>query len=129
MKSILQKAQYTPFHHANPHKIVLGAYTNMSLDINLAQLRKALAKEDPFTLKEHTKLTSILMDEVMSESIKGLQSNNIKFVNEEDEVMYNRIQGKEIEKLLTYDPFSDFGMEKDSQFDQVSKYGIFCNKK
>lgn len=101
----------------------------MSLDINLTQLRKALAKEDPFSIKEHYKLTSMLMEDVMSESIKGLQSNNIKFVTEEDEVMYNRIQGKEIEKLLTYDPFSDFGMEKDSQFDQVSKYGIFCNKK
>lgn len=68
----------------------------MSLDINLAQLRKALAREDPFNIKEHNKLTSILMEEVMSESIKGLQSNNIKFVTEEDEVMYNRIQGKEI---------------------------------
>lgn len=39
-----------------------------------------------------------------------------------------RIEGKDVEKLMAPDPFTDFGLEKDTQFDQVSKYGIFCNR-
>jgi Fe-S cluster biosynthesis and repair protein YggX len=50
-------------------------------------------------------------------------------VSEEDQMMQRRIEGKDMDKLLAADPFADFGLEKDTQFDQVSKYGIFCSKK
>jgi hypothetical protein len=129
LKALLQKQQYAVFKNADVQKVVLGAYDAISLDVNLAQLRNALIKHPPFAEKEGGKAGVGLVGELMEQTRVDFESNSIKFATEEDQMMLSRIHGREVEKLLVVDPFSDFGLEKDSQFDHVSKYGIFCSKK
>lgn len=45
LSSLLRKQEYAKFAAIDQHKTVLRAYASLVFDVNLAQLRTALAKE------------------------------------------------------------------------------------
>lgn len=63
----------------------------MQLDINLKLLRSALLKELVFKKKETQKATSQLLDELIAQTKTDIESNNIKVVTEEDQLVINQI--------------------------------------
>ena len=70
-----------------------------------------------------------LLDELIAQTKADIESNNIKIATEEDQLVINQIEGRFLEVSPPVDPFADFSLTRDNQFDEVSKYGIFSSKK